>query len=791
LEQAKTVYLQKYQPQALGFAAYHLGGAWFGLHDYVRAKEQYLTALANLKKELKPAHSYFADLYVKIGLCCQKTGEPEVGLRHLLEAKAAYLAVGGEDLNYIQFLQELGQFYLDNGQYAEAIDQLKLCLTFREKLYGAGDFHLLGTLRVLSEACMRARQFAQAEAHCRRGLQIIETNLTGKYQFKYLFYSRLAELRLEQADFAACRQYCDTAFAAAGFDPAQAEKMVPRDHFRELCQLYARALVEQYRLEADTALLVRAEQYFALAAQTLFREVEEITVNSSRELFYDRDHLILEQWLYARMALFEATGKAQHAEAAFQIAAQGKAFLLSEAMRRSGALRYAGVPDSILQTELSLREQIAAAEKALNNHAPQNFTRTDSTVLTLNQQLTNWRKKYDELLRHIEINYPEYFRLRLLQAHISTDVLRRKGLAPGQAMLLYSLTGSSLYAFVLSRDTFCVRALPVVPGLNAELELFGKCLTEYHSANDPDDALYDRNLDSYAELAQSLYRQLILPLAGLLPERVVIIPDGKLWYLPFEALLTGAPANDANFRTYPFWVREKALSYCLAPDFMVEKNPRPAQPLPKTWLGLAPFANMPEPESLSARTGPGAQFQPLPASGEEVKAIASLLTGVCWLNAEAGPGRFQREASDYRILHLATHSRADDRLGGYTWLAVSRTGEPMPAKDLYQLALRAEMVVLSACESGGGQLHRGEGIIGLVRAFTYAGAQSTVASLWLANDQATAGLMVGFYRNLLKGMPKDVALQTSVRQLVDSLPAQAHPFYWAGFRVYGRVGGLW
>jgi CHAT domain-containing protein len=185
------------------------------------------------------------------------------------------------------------------------------------------------------------------------------------------------------------------------------------------------------------------------------------------------------------------------------------------------------------------------------------------------------------------------------------------------------------------------------------------------------------------------------------------------------------------------------------------------------------------------------QFAALPASGTEIKTIGALLKGACWLNAEASPGRFLREAPNYRILHLATHSRADDRLGDYTWLAAARTGEPMPAKDLYQLALRAKMVVLSACEAGSGQLLRGEGIIGLVRAFTFAGAESTVASLWLANDQATAGLMLGFYKNLLQGMPKDVALQTGARQLADRTPAQAHPFFWAGFRVYGRVERLW
>lgn len=792
LEQAKAVYQQQSAPiyPALGFAAYHLGGAWFGLHDYVRAKEQYLTALANLKNELKPTHSYFADLYVKFGLCQQKTGASEVGLRYLLEAKAAYLADGGEGLNYMQFLQDLGQFYLNDGRYAEAAEQLQQCLALREKQYGLVDFHLLGTLRVLGEACTGAGQFDLAERCGRRGLQIINSGLPGSYRFRYLFYNQLAKLRLAQGDFAGCLLLCDTTFVVAGFDTAQLEKMAPRDHFRELCQLKAQALVEQWRMEADTTSLICAERYFALAAQTLFQEVEEITVHSSRELFYDRDHLVLEQWLDTQIALFEVSGTAQRAEAAFQVASQSKAFLLSEAMRRSGALRFAGVPDSILQKELSLRELIADAEKALHNAALQDTSQIDSFVLVLNQQLAQNRNEYDDLLRHIETAYPAYFRLRLLHPEISTSALRNGWLAPDQALLQYSFTDTRLYVFVLRRDTFCTIQLPRRPDLDSLLDGFRQSLTAYFTAADPDDALYDQCLENYIALGQLLYRELVLPVAGLLPERVVIIPDRKLWYLPFEALLTGPPADEANFRTYPFWAEKKALSYCLAPDFMTNEPPPPLEP-GKTWLGLAPFASISASESGDTLNRLNLRFEALPASGKEVRTISALLKGDCWLDAEASPGRFQRQAPNYRILHLATHSRADDRLGDFTYLAASRTGEPMPAKDLYQMALRAEMVVLSACETGSGQLLRGEGIIGLVRAFTFAGAQSIVASLWLANDQATAGLMLGFYKNLLQGMSKDVALQTSARQLVDRTPAQAHPFYWAGFRVYGGVGRLW
>ncbi len=791
LEEARAVYTVMQNARSLGEVSYHIGNAYFGLHDFVRAKENYLTAQANLKDQIKSDHSYFADLKVKIGLCCQKTGESETGLAYLLDAREAYLKLGTEDLNYIAFLEYLSQFYLDEKQYTCAIEEITVCLAAKEKLYGRQSPHLIGTFLILGKAYLQGGRFAMADACYRRGLRIATDSLQNDNKTVYHFYSKLAEIKFAEGDMTGCLSRCDTAFSVAGFDPAHPENMLPRDFFRELCQLYGQSLFQQFRHTGDTLKLFRAEQFFSLASETLYREVEEISVNSSREIFYDRDHLVLEQWLDASMSLFDVTANPAQAEAAFQIAGESKALLLAETMRKSGALRYAGVPDSILQAELSLRERIVTAEKTLHESGYQDGSQMDSTSLLLNRQLSYWREEYDELLRLIETDYPDYIRMRKLRRDISTRELRQKWLAPDQAILMYSLTQSGIYIFVLTRDTFCVTALPYDLSLDEDLTKFRKSLTEYFTGSDPNDALYDLNLETYIALAQSLYRKLVLPVAPLLRERVIIIPEGKLCYLPFEALLSGPPQDPGNFRTYPFWVRKKAVSYSLSPDFTAETSLSQAVEAGKEWLGMAPFAENTDSRRPILPASRNEHFLPLPFSGKEVNAIAALLGGEVWLGDEAGPGRLRGEASRYRILHLATHSRADDRLGDYSYLASSNTGELLPAKDIYQFSLAADMVVLSACEAGSGKLLRGEGVIGLVRAFMYAGARSVVASLWVANDQSTADLMIDFYRNLRKGDTKDRALQAARINLLDHAPAQANPFFWAGFRVYGNVAPLW
>lgn len=783
LENARAVYADRQNHEGLGYAGYHLGNAWFGLHDFTRAREQYLFALSKLKNLLKPGDSYFADLYVKIGWCCQQMEEAEAGLRYLLEAKDIYLREGAEDLDYIQFLQDLGSFYLREKQPELAIEQLEACVSANEKYYGGKDFHLIGTLQVLAEAYVSAHWYAQAEVCYRQVLRIIDEHLGGNYAQLFRVYTKLAELSFAQGDWSSCLLRCDTAFAAVGYSLQTPSEVLPRDHFRELCLLYSRTQYRVWEQTRDIALLSRSEHYAALAAETLFHEVEEITVNSSREIFYDLDHPALEHWLDTRISLFVATGDARHVEVAFQIAGKSKAFLLAEAMRQLGALRYAGIPDTLILSESSLRQRIVFAEKELETFRFMADAHQDSNLLWLNSNLTEWRQEYDALLRQIEREHPAYFQLRKLGRDIPSDELHRRALAPDQALLLFSQTANNLHLFVRTRDTLLVHTLPMDARLNDALEQMQQSLSAYHTADMPTDALYDSSLDRYVIAAQEVYQQLIAPVAAVLPERIVLIPDGKLWHLPFGALLSGAPVDVDNFRTYPFWLREKALSYCLSPNLLLEIKPIPGKKAEKKWLGIAPFSRQQDVQTAEANR----RFHTLPYSGEEVQAIAALVKGDVWLGAAASLTRFRNDAPHYTMLHLATHSQADDRQGDFSFVAASSDGELLLAKDLFALALAADMVVLSACEAGGGRLLRGEGIIGLVRGFLYAGARSVVASQWVAHDRSTANLMVDFYRNLQQGMPKDRALRKAQINFAQQHPAQAHPFFWAGFLVYGNL----
>jgi CHAT domain-containing protein len=186
----------------------------------------------------------------------------------------------------------------------------------------------------------------------------------------------------------------------------------------------------------------------------------------------------------------------------------------------------------------------------------------------------------------------------------------------------------------------------------------------------------------------------------------------------------------------------------------------------------------------------------LPASGEEVAAIVKILDGTPSYGTGATLQQFEQLAADYRILHLSTHGKADDRVGDYAYLAFGVTDETgtfdrLYARDLYNYTLNADMVVLSACETGIGKLQRGEGIISLARAFAYAGAKSIFTTLWQVSDEKTKYLMVYFYKNLKQGQTKDAALRNAKLEYMDKNNSEAlHPFFWAGLIGIGDMSRL-
>lgn len=296
--------------------------------------------------------------------------------------------------------------------------------------------------------------------------------------------------------------------------------------------------------------------------------------------------------------------------------------------------------------------------------------------------------------------------------------------------------------------------------------------------------LASRDLDLAAP-ARALCNALLGPARPAMARglRLVVVPDGPLWELPFQAL-SCAPGR--------YLLEELALAYAPSLQALREMTRRA-----RGSAGQASLLALGNPTVAASGSGTRARTRdarllPLPEAETEVRALGRLYApgSSVYVGREAGEARVKAEAARHQVLHFAAHGILDDARPLYSQLVLARPGEGeredglLEAWEIMDLELRAELAVLSACDTGRGRVGRGEGLIGLSWAFFVAGCPSTVVSQWQVDARGTSRLMLAFHRGLAGGLSKSQALRQAALALRRD-PRYRHPFYWASFIVVG------
>jgi CHAT domain-containing protein/Flp pilus assembly protein TadD len=279
---------------------------------------------------------------------------------------------------------------------------------------------------------------------------------------------------------------------------------------------------------------------------------------------------------------------------------------------------------------------------------------------------------------------------------------------------------------------------------------------------------------------QRLHRLLIEPILELLPAReqatVILIPDQELHLVPFAAILDG----NGRYLVDRFSLQISPSIDALRFTSAVAAPSRAADPGKRLVVG-----NPLMPQVHDSATGTTLRLPSLPGTEREAKAVAELLGTRPLMGADATKPRVVTELVAARVAHLATHGLLDDFGSGVPGAVALAPGPGddglLTAVEISALRLSAEVVVLSACDTGRGNL-TGEGVIGLARALLVAGAASTVVSLWQVPDEPTASLMISFYEHQRKGAGKAEALRAA---MIDTRQRYPGPANWAAFVLVG------
>jgi CHAT domain-containing protein len=356
------------------------------------------------------------------------------------------------------------------------------------------------------------------------------------------------------------------------------------------------------------------------------------------------------------------------------------------------------------------------------------------------------------------------------------------------ALLEYVVAGDQIYLFVLTK-----RSQVTMPDLHAyQVPCPREALVA--SVEKFRQRLANRDLD-YSDSATELYNLLIKPAQASLHGKsmLVIVPDDVLWDLPFQALQPAAGH---------YLVEDYAVSY--APSLtvlraMIMRQHRQMDAAMPTLLAVG-NPSLGNRTRERARIVSNAAFPPLPEAERQVKVLGQLYgpqRSRIYVGAEAREDRLKAEAQNYRILHLATHGVLNNANPMYSNIVLAQSAEDskedglLEGWEIMDLDLKADLVVLSACDTARGRIGSGEGVIGLTWAFFVAGTPTTVVSQWRVESASTTDLMLSFHRNLKSAsggagyaMTRAEALRQAELKLLRTNGYQ-HPFFWAGFVVMG------
>ncbi len=488
--------------------------------------------------------------------------------------------------------------------------------------------------------------------------------------------------------------------------------------------------------------------------------------------------------------LYELTGDKEYVGQAFTFSGRSKAAVLLSSVRKMSALQAGGVPQHVTEEERNLNERISSLRKLIFDEQ-QSAEPDHNRISFLESRHFNLVRKYDSLVGFIENNYADYYTLRYDNQVVNIDQVQQQ-LKADEVLLEYVLTNDMVYIFAVSPQQVKLVRSREAAAVSASIEALRKQVKLDFSNHGHSDYL------EFLTAAHHLYNSLIKPMeANIIDKRLLIIPDGLLGYIPFELLIEELPEKNDRIEYYDlsYLLRKSAISYAYSATLRFDGK-QPQKKKGRSLLAFVPDYGNSDIMLISPDLRSGLDLTPLPFALEEAENVKASMGGRILHAEKANKMNFQKVASDYDILHLAMHAQINDQNPLYSRLIFQPLSDSIDAftlntYELYGLQLNAQLVVLSACNTGAGKLQQGEGVMSLTRGFVYAGVPSIVMTAWEVHDESGALMMDHFYKLLSVGIPKDVALQQAKLAFLDQAnQLKSHPYFWSAYILIGDAEPL-
>ena len=842
--------------QNLGYAAYLNG-------DYETSIEHSQKSLEIYLKHEGEKGLNVASLFRNLSNAFWRKGELGVALDYVKRALAIREEVLGPEHHHtgVDFLN-LGNILLFLGREDEGFAAYYKALDILKKAFGERHADVSLQYNNLGYVLANKGRFKEAADYHEKALDIRREVFGEKHPDTGQSYGNLGDLYSIMGEFGKAHEFLDK--SAAVFQPLYGE------HHPELAELYEvkartylkqeqfdsalqfvqksiKSVVSDYDIENTHAqprldnVLSQPELFDALAtkaeilstlaesgrtsgenSQTALQAYERLAalVEQMRRgykteetslVLSEKSHGVFQKAFDVALQLAPETGDGGFYKKAWFFAEKSKAGVLQDALLESNARRFSGIPDSLLRQENLLRGGLIFQDTELQKERARGANADSLKTANLEKKLFDLKRKYQALQDRFEAEFPKYHALKFQDSAIDLETMQQY-LAPDQLLIEYFFSEKSLTIFLLSQSDFQLRTVPVGESLQKNIKAFLAAIKKLDTPG-------------FLNANRKLYDTLISPIQSELDKysRLVIIPDGVLYYLPFEALFRPSEsADDArpDFTKLPWLIRSHSIVYHYSANlFFSEKinasrQKAIADNAAPSFVGFAPvFSDTAQVGAIeeTATTSvlltddspalrsiivDGKRFQALEHSEKEVRGAMQLFEkkrrqGMAFYHGKATESNFKSSLAQRRFVHIATHgilNEENPKLSGLLFAPEGNDGGEdgvLYASETFNLDLDADLVVLSSCESGLGQYVKGEGLMALTRGFLYAGASNVLVSLWKVYDRHTKTLMVDFYKNALSGDSYAEALRQAKLKMIKK-PATAFPSKWSAFVLIGR-----
>ncbi|MFK7774511.1 MAG: CHAT domain-containing protein [Saprospiraceae bacterium] len=772
----------------------------------------------NMAQELAKTQRGISSVY-------QRKKDFKTAEEYIRKSISIYDTLGSQNLNNkVYSLHQMGNVLKDGGDYQESIPWFEEAIALKNKISGIPNYSAgISTLNI-GKAYAYLGQYEKSLKVYQQATEIFDQVLDKNHP-KYISlwmsmgncylkdgqvteahnlfeqsYKLAKEVTVENSydrvlsclnlakttqDLDQALMFCQEGFGelSADFDYQNvADNPQPEDVFSEfhmLLLLEEKAAIfhKKYQRSNDEKDLVLAMETYQVASGLVDYARQSFFTESAKQYLAEHARGIYESGTQVAFELFEKTHNNIFTEVAFQMMEKSRSLILLEALQTEAAAKIAKIPDSLSFKRNEFRRQLLDLETQFSQ-----LPREDNKTQDLNNKIFAVKQEQELFNEELMKNYPTISRIQneldlLSIADIQAHLLKE------ETLLEFLITEEGLFVLKISDENVGFFKRPN----NNDLEI--KTLDFIGLVNDNQLASKQgagqEVFQKFTEQSTELYQNILAFALDGSEQKLILIPDSYLNYLPYELLLTNNDfgKSEINYVDLPYLFVENSLRYSFSANLQFQKF-IPAKHNHEV-LAFAPKYEGKSNPILASRDG----FTSLSQTSKEVESIVGMLNGISRIGSTANEKSFKSLASDYGILHLAMHAYTNEENPMLSGLIFSENEDEeddvLHAYELYGMKLNAQLAVLSACNTGSGKFEKGEGVMSLARGFRQAGVPNIVMSLWQADDESTRTIMESFYTYLKDGTKTDEALRYAK---LDYLKGnyKTFPHYWSAFVLMGN-----